>query len=153
MNQNVIFCLTLAAPALLLTSCTDEPDSDREGASYDAKPTADQPRGRDANEPAEVEAPDNTGINERDRDDATMTPMDQAQNGADIKITAEIRRAVVSDEGVASDAGNVKIISVDGVVTLLGPVTTQLEKSSIEAKAKAVAGVVRVDNQLEVQPQ
>ena len=48
--------------------------------------------------------------------------------------------------------GNVKIITNAGIVTLRGPVKTEQEKSAIEAKAKQVAGVTRVDNQLEIAP-
>ena len=44
----------------------------------------------------------------------------------------------------------VKIITVGGVVTLRGPVTTPAEKESIGAKAQKTAGVIKVDNQLEV---
>lgn len=40
---------------------------------------------------------------------------------------------------------------IDGVVTLRGPVKSEPEKSAIEAKARQVAGVKRVDNQLEVE--
>jgi len=45
----------------------------------------------------------------------------------------------------------VKIITNQGVVTLRGPVSTEAEKKSIDAKARAAAGQNRVDNQLDVQ--
>jgi osmotically-inducible protein OsmY len=44
----------------------------------------------------------------------------------------------------------VKIITNDGIVTLRGPVKSEKEKVDIEAKAKQVSGVKRVDNQLEI---
>jgi hyperosmotically inducible periplasmic protein len=40
--------------------------------------------------------------------------------------------------------------SPDGTVTLRGPVKSDREKAEIEAKAKQVAGVKRVENQLEI---
>ena len=49
-----------------------------------------------------------------------------------------------------NDAHNVKVITSGGVVTLRGPVKSQQEKAAIDAKAKQVAGVTRVDNFLEV---
>ena len=49
------------------------------------------------------------------------------------------------------NAHNVKIITSGGVVTLRGPVNSPQEKAAIEAKAKQVAGVTRVDNLLEVE--
>jgi hyperosmotically inducible protein len=49
-------------------------------------------------------------------------------------------------------AHNIKIITQDGKVTLRGPVRSEDEKASIEAKAVAVAGAGNVTNQLEVAP-
>lgn len=95
-------------------------------------------------------APDNTGANKADRDSASKTPMDQSNTKTDIDITASIRRAIMNDKAMSINAQNCKIITEAGVTTLRGPVESQAEKDSIESKAKAVAGVVRVDNQLEV---
>ena len=44
-----------------------------------------------------------------------------------------------------------KIITSNGIVTLRGPVKSAREKAAIEAKAKQVAGVQSVNNQLEVE--
>lgn len=90
----------------------------------------------------------NTKINDRDRHDA-LTPTDQG-GGKDTEITAAIRRAVVGDGSLSFTAKNVKIITVGGKVTLRGPVKSDEEKKTIEAKAKSTAGVSEVDNQLEV---
>lgn len=90
----------------------------------------------------------NTKVNDRDRHGA-LTPMDQG-GGKDRDITAAIRRAVVSDSSLSFNAKNVKIITVGGKVTLRGPVKSDAERSTIEAKAKAAPGVAEVDNQLEV---
>ncbi|MDB4937351.1 MAG: hypothetical protein JWP87_4323 [Labilithrix sp.] len=90
----------------------------------------------------------NTKINDRDRHGA-LTPLDQG-GGNDRDITAAVRRAVVGDKALSFTAKNVKIITVGGKVTLRGPVKSEEEKSSIEAKAKATTGVASVDNQLEV---
>jgi hyperosmotically inducible periplasmic protein len=94
---------------------------------------------------------DNTGRNERDRDGGTLTPMDQGNSEADRTITQQIRKAVVDHNGLSTNAQNVKIITVDGVVTLRGPVKTAEEKTTIEAVAEKTSGVKRVDNQLEVE--
>jgi len=91
----------------------------------------------------------NTGVNVRDRDSATKTPLDQNENKADIAITADIRQQVV-DTKMSIKAQNVKIITQDGKVTLRGPVETAAEKTRIEEIARAVAGANNVDNQLEV---
>lgn len=94
--------------------------------------------------------PDNTGRNSRDRDNQTKTSGDQSENEADRKITQDIRSALTSDDSLSTDAKNVKVITSDGTVTLRGPVKNDKEKTQIEAKAKQVTGVKRVDNQLEV---
>jgi len=95
-------------------------------------------------------APDNTGRNVRDRNDATLTPGDQSESAADLSLTQEIRKAVVADDGLSTTAKNVKIITVDGRVTLRGPVNTAQEKAAIVAKAQRIAGAAKVDDQLEV---
>ena len=94
--------------------------------------------------------PDNTGPNVRDRGGETKTPGDQSENEADRTITQNIRQALTGDDSLSTNAKNVKIITNDGTVTLRGPVKSEKEKTEIEAKAKQVAGVKRVDNQLEV---
>jgi len=91
----------------------------------------------------------NTGVNARDSDGTAKTPMDQNENKADIKITADIRKQVV-DTKMSVGAQNIKIITQDGKVTLRGPVKTEGEKQMIEKIALDVAGANNVDNQLEV---
>jgi osmotically-inducible protein OsmY len=99
--------------------------------------------------PAQM-APDNTGRNVRDRSGDTLTPGDQSENKADLMLTQQIRRELMADKALSMDAKNVKIITVNGVVTLRGPVNTVKEKSTIEAKAQSIAGATNVDSQLEV---
>jgi osmotically-inducible protein OsmY len=95
-------------------------------------------------------APDNTGRNVRDRGGLTLTPGDQSESEADRTLTQEIRKAVVADDSLSTLAKNIKIITVDGVVTLRGPVQSPQEKESIETKAQQIAGIDKIDNQLEV---
>lgn len=94
---------------------------------------------------------DDTGRNVRDRDDRTLTPMDQGGSEQDRSITAEIRRAVTDRDELSINAKNVKIITRDGVVTLRGPVKSPAEKTTIASLAKQANGVKRVDDQLEVE--
>jgi osmotically-inducible protein OsmY len=47
------------------------------------------------------------------------------------------------------DARNVKIITIDGHVTLRGPVNSAEEKRQIGEIANQIAGAGNVDNQLE----
>jgi osmotically-inducible protein OsmY len=93
---------------------------------------------------------DNSGKNVRDRQDSTLTSGDQSNAKSDLAITQAIRKAVTADKGLSTNAHNVKIITTNGVVTLRGPVKSAEEKGTIGAKAKQVAGVKSVDNQLEI---
>jgi len=111
--------------------------------------TKDQSQSNQGSQSAAVE-PDNTGRNVRDRNEATKTPADQSENEVDRTITQNIRKAITSDDSLSTNAKNVKIITNDGTVTLRGPVKSEKEKADIEAKAKQVAGVKNVDNQLEI---
>ena len=103
------------------------------------------PASRAADYPA-----DNSGKNVRDRQDNARTPGDQSNSKSDMAITQEVRKAVVADKALSTNAHNVKIITKNGVVTLRGPVKSPEERDTIAAKAKQVAGVKNVDNQLEI---
>ena len=94
---------------------------------------------------------DNTGRNVRDRDDASKTPTDQGNSDADRNITAHIRKEIVDNDGLSTNAHNVKIITTDGTVTLRGPVKSAQEKAWVAAAAHRAPGVKRVDNQLEIE--
>lgn len=92
---------------------------------------------------------DNTGINVRDRDMRTVTPMDQSETEADRMLTQRIRAAIIEDKNLSTDAKNIKVITINGVVTLRGPVLNEAEKANIAGKVKSVIGIKNVDNQLE----
>lgn len=101
--------------------------------------------------PTPAVAADNTAVNQRDNSGVTTTPIDQAENASDLAISAKIRQAIVDDKAFSVNAHNVKIITSTGVVTLRGPVKSMEEKNGVEAKAKQVAGVTRVDNLIEIE--
>jgi osmotically-inducible protein OsmY len=96
---------------------------------------------------------DNTERNVRDRNDKTLTPMDQGGSAADRDVTAAIRKAIVDNDALSTNAQNVKIVTVGGVVTLRGPVETSAEKATVASTAEKIKGVKHVDNQLEVKTQ
>ena len=96
---------------------------------------------------------DNTGRNVRDRDGAMPTPFDQGNSETDIRITSEIRAAIVENDELSMNAHNVKIITRDGVVVLRGPVEDAEEKTLISSIASDTSGVKRVDDQLEIERQ
>lgn len=95
-------------------------------------------------------APDNSGRNTRDVQGGPLTPENQSESPADLKITQQIRKAIVDEQNVSTLGKNVKIITVNGSVTLRGPVSSGSEKDIIVAKAVQIAGTGKVNNQLEV---
>lgn len=93
---------------------------------------------------------DNTKINKRDSSPREFTADQQGQTEEDIEITQKIRQAVVDDESLSINAQNVKIITIDGVVTLKGPVGSKEEKMVIEEKAVQIAGKENVRNEIDI---
>ena len=83
---------------------------------------------------------DNTGTNKRDRGDRAITADKQPNAKSDVELTAEIRRAIVADKNLSTNAHNIKIIVQDGKVTLKGPVASKTEKATVERKAEEVVG-------------
>lgn len=101
-----------------------------------------------------VTAPDNTGANAASTN-STMTSSvadGQSNLSSDLKITQRIRKSVMADSSLSTYAHNVKIVSVNGAVTLNGVVKDAHEKSVIQAKARAVAGKGNVTNDLTIAP-
>ena len=69
---------------------------------------------------------------------------------ADIEISASIRRAIMDQAGMSTNAQNCKIITEAGVVTLRGVVDSQGEKDAIASIAHTTPGVLRVVDELQV---
>jgi len=96
-----------------------------------------------------AQQPDNTKVNKSEQPTA-----DQAKNNASDRDTMQkIRQAIMDDKSLSTYAHNVKVISKGGKVTLKGPVRSDEEKRSIEAKAEEVAGKGNVVNDLTVKPE
>jgi hyperosmotically inducible protein len=84
--------------------------------------------------------PDNTGVNQRDRNASEPTADQQKMNAADQQLSASIRKQVMEDKSLSTDAHNIKIITQNGEVTLKGPVKSEDERRSILDKARANTG-------------
>ena len=83
--------------------------------------------------------------------DAPPTAQDQKNDRSDLDLTAQIRRAVIADKSLSIAAHNVKIIARDGIVTLRGPVKSNVERTVVVEKAKDIAGATNVVNELKVE--
>lgn len=81
------------------------------------------------------------------------TTADQAKNNKTDRVLAQqIRKAIMKDKSLSTYAHNVKIIAMNGGVTVKGPVRTEEERAAIMAKAKEVAGATNVTDELTVAP-
>jgi osmotically-inducible protein OsmY len=137
MTRFIRLCVCLIA--LGAFSCADEPARNRTASDKEMTDSG--------------YASDNTARNVRDREGATLTPLDQSDSGPDVTITQQIRHSITGDKTMSLDAHNVKIVTIEGVVTLRGPVKSVEEKLSIASIAESTPGVLKVDNQLEIKRQ
>jgi hyperosmotically inducible protein len=99
---------------------------------------------------AQQTQPDNTGVNKRDQARGAVTADQQRNDPADLKTTQAIRRAIVADKSLSTYAHNIKVITVNGKVTLKGPVRNDSEKMVVEKKAADVAGATNVTNNISI---
>jgi osmotically-inducible protein OsmY len=99
---------------------------------------------------AQSSAPDNTQANRTQQPQATADA--QKNDPADIDLTKRIRQSLIADKALSTYAHNIKIVAVNGTVTLNGPVRSQDEKNAIGMRAASVAGLSHVVNDLTVAP-
>ena len=95
---------------------------------------------------------DNTKVNERDCNKNEPTADQQKENRSDRDITQQIRQSIMKDKSLSTYAHNVKVITQNGQVTLKGPVRSEDEKKTVEAKATEVAGDNKVTSELDIKP-
>ena len=96
--------------------------------------------------PGRQTPPDNTKVNRHD----APTAQQQSNKRTDLETSRQIRRSIVSDKALSTYAHNVKVITKNGRVTLTGPVRSEEEKASVEAKAAEVAGAANVTDRMAV---
>lgn len=95
---------------------------------------------------------DNTKSNRQDASNTNATADEQRNNATDLDLTQRIRRSVMADKGLSTYGHNVKIVAVNGTVTLNGVVRSADEKARIGAKSASIAGKEHVVNDLKVEP-
>jgi osmotically-inducible protein OsmY len=91
-------------------------------------------------------APDNSSQNKNQLNNAD----NQSNATADRQTTAQIRKAIVADKSLSTYAHNVKIITVNGAVTLKGPVSSEDEKQKVIADASSVVSADKLTDKLTV---
>ncbi len=95
---------------------------------------------------------DNSKINERDTTAKELTADQQKSNASDSEISAKIRRDIMQEKNMSTYAQNIKIITVNGKVTLKGPVRSTVEENNILKYARTLVGASNVVNEIEITP-
>ncbi|WP_433966180.1 BON domain-containing protein [Tunturiibacter gelidiferens] len=91
--------------------------------------------------------PDNSKQNKAQQ----PTADNQTHGGtSDRQTTAQIRKAIIADKSLSTYAHNVKIVTVNGAVTLKGPVSSDDEKQKVASAAASVVSADKVTNDLTV---
>jgi hyperosmotically inducible periplasmic protein len=103
-----------------------------------------------ASAPVVTSAPNQSGSARRSAREEAPTSQDQSNTPADIKTTKAIRQALVKDASLSSSAKNVKVITVDGTVTLRGSVKSADEKAQLLETARKNAAGANFDDRLEI---
>ena len=91
---------------------------------------------------------DNTRMNKADQKNTQPTAQNQSNEKADRELAAAVRKAIVRDKSLSTNAHNVKVIAKDGTVTLRGPVRSDDEKTKVSQLTRQVEGVSNVEDQL-----
>jgi hyperosmotically inducible periplasmic protein len=99
-----------------------------------------------AQPPIAQTAPDNSGQNKNQG----ITAENQANTKADRVTTANIRKAIIADKNLSTYAHNIKVITVNGAVTLKGPVKSEEEKAQVASDAAGVVSADKITNNLTV---
>lgn len=81
---------------------------------------------------------------------ANPTAADQNENAADREISQRVRQFLMDDGSLANVSKTIVIVTQNGVVTLRGSVTSDMEKMKIDRQTKMVPGVKNVVNNLDV---
>ncbi|MFO1501205.1 MAG: BON domain-containing protein [Verrucomicrobiota bacterium] len=125
-------------------------DGEMHSTNYAASSIAPEVVNTANSRPVASEPADSTAQNRREAEKDTVTPLDQGNGDLDLGITQSIRKAVVGDRQMSFLAKNVKIITVNGEVTLRGVVQNETEKNAIGSLAEKTSGVKAVNNLLSV---
>jgi hyperosmotically inducible protein len=91
-------------------------------------------------------APDNSKQNKNQ----TQTADTQTNAKSDRLITQKIRKAIMADKTLSTYAHNVKIVTVNGAVTLKGPVQSEEEKQKVASEAANAVSADKITNEITV---
>ena len=83
-------------------------------------------------------------------DNARISQKTREANAKDREMTRKVRRELATDPTLSTYGKNVKVVTLNGQVTLKGPVRSQVEMERVFSLASLIAGEARVKNQLRI---
>lgn len=98
-----------------------------------------------------VAAPNGKDAKNASRSKTEISAEEQSGEAGDIEVTRLIRRELTTKDSFSVYAQNIKIITKDGRVTLVGPVRSAFEKQEAERIARSVAGAKMVESRLTIE--
>ena len=137
--KKLVVATALAMPALMVGICVN---------AQTVSPHTDSATA----ESSDAVAPDNTKSNKGDPSNHDAVADSQKNGATDIDLAKRIRQSVIADKSLSTYGHNVKIVAVNGTVTLNGVVSTAEEKTRIQKAATSIAGAGRVVDELKVAP-
>jgi len=99
---------------------------------------------------ASAQEQDGQADNSAQNKSQTLTAQNQSTAQADRATTANVRKAIVSDKQLSGYAHNVKVITVNGTVTLKGPVRSDAERQQVANDVSQVVTQDKIIDQLTV---
>ena len=124
---------------------------DKNGSAIGTKPAVDNTKAAvdngEAIKPKEAAVDMNASKQVKAR---SAMPMHQGKGAADMNTTRRVRKAILADQSLSSEARNAKVTTANGVVMLRGSVKSDAERDNLGAKALKLAGKNRVENDLDV---
>lgn len=90
------------------------------------------------------------GIYDSTLDDQRAQAVSQSKVKTDEDINRAIKYAISTDRDLAAYANFINVSTQNGIVSLSGSVNSIKTKGDIEALARSIPGVVRVNNKIQV---
>ncbi len=92
--------------------------------------------------------PDNSAVNSRETSAKELNAEDQGGSNADVETTRKIRQAITDKSSLSTYAHNIKIITVNGAVTLKGPVANEAERAEVLSLRLKLQGLITSEMKL-----
>jgi osmotically-inducible protein OsmY len=102
---------------------------------------------------AQSDSAQTTPDNSKNNQDHAQTADSQSNTKTDHQITASIRKSILADKDLSTYAHNIKIITMNGSVTLKGPVKSEEEKQKIASDAAGIVSADKITNEISVKQQ